>query len=86
MEQINEITNYEKVKESIYKWRETNKQKYLKYASEYNLNKYNSLDPEKKKEKIERTKLNVKARRERIKQEKLLAGNQPKKDVHAFTF
>ena len=51
MEQINEITNYEKAKESIYKWRDTNKQKYLIYTSAYNLNRYNNLDPEKKIEK-----------------------------------
>ena len=79
MEQINEITNYEKAKESIYKWRDTNKQKYLIYTSAYNLNRYNNLDPEKKIEKIERAKLHVKARRERIKQEKILSGNTPKR-------
>ena len=62
MEQINEITNYEKAKESIYKWRDTNKQKYLIYTSAYNLNRYNNLDPEKKMEKIKRAKQHIKAR------------------------
>ena len=42
MEQINEITNYEKAKESIRKSRDTNKQKYFIYTSAYNLNRYNN--------------------------------------------
>lgn len=79
MDLIPEITNYKKNKDSIYKWRETNKEKYLIYTSEYNIKKYNNLDPEKKKEKIEKAKLNVKARRERIKQDKLLLGIITKK-------
>ena len=79
MESINETTNYKKAKESIYKWRDTNKQKYLIYTSNYNINKYNNLDPEKKRQKIENAKLNVKARREKLKQEKLLNGIETKK-------
>lgn len=79
METINEITNYKKAKESIYKWRDTNKQKYLIYTSNYNINKYKNLDPEKKRQKIENAKLNVKARREKLKQEKILSGIETKR-------
>ena len=64
MEQIiEELSKYEKQKDSIYKWRNNNRQKYLKYSSQYNINNYKNLDPEKKRELIEKTKANVKARR-----------------------
>ena len=66
-----------KQKKVFIKWRDTNKQKYLIYTSAYNLNRYNNLDPEKKITKIERAKLHVKARREKIKQEKIFSGNTP---------
>jgi hypothetical protein len=72
MEQIiEELSKYEKQKDSIYKWRNNNRQKYLKYSSQYNINNYKNLDPEKKRELIEKTKANVKARRAKLKKEKL---------------
>lgn len=76
MELINNeiISNYEKTKKTIYKWREQNREQYLTYNSEYNFKKYNSLSPDEKAEKIEKIKANVKARREKIKLEKLLDG------------
>ena len=76
MEQIlEELSKYEKQKDSIYKWRNNNRQKYLKYSSQYNINNYKNLDPEKKREIIEKNKANVKARRAKLKEEKL---EQPK--------
>ena len=72
MEQIiEELSKYEKQKDSIYKWRNNNRQKYLKYSSQYNINNYKNLDPEKKRELIEKNKANVKARRAKLKKEKL---------------
>ena len=53
MELINNeiISNYEKTKKTIYKWREENREQYLTYKSEYNYKKYNSLSPDKKQKK-----------------------------------
>ena len=65
--------------------KETNKQKDLIFTNEYNLNRYNNLDKEKKRETIERAIINFKARQEKIKQQKILSCNTPKKDIHAFT-
>ena len=62
-------------KESIYKWREKNKDYYLSSISNYNYNRYNDMDPEKKQELINKIKLNIKERREIIKQNRPIECN-----------
>jgi hypothetical protein len=46
---------------------EINKEKILSYGATYNQNKYNNMTEDEKRAYIERAKLNVKKRRERIK-------------------
>ena len=63
-----EKTKYNK--DTIYKWREKNKESYLSKLSNYNSKRYNEMKPDKKKELIDKIKMNIKKRREKEKLER----------------